>query len=421
MAALTSSLRSSLRSCLSPIVVGLAALVAMVTSSPAVAQGSAEGLANNDLQQAQAENLRRELANHLHLRAYDLLDELVYGWTKAPPFATDTAVVVADVTVPFGFGSGLEALLENHLAELILKHPETRVRLAHCPACSQLAVHADKTGTVMSRGIDAPGVLARVGQDSGAQHALFLDVEAEGSALVLRTRITTLDDDLTIVVSKTLSSSTSSAALLRSGDKLVSAEQARSEYLDALQQRGPLAIPAKLSLLQFAPPPPELGGIGALPIVWLQTGAEFNINHARDWSGSVVVGGTYVPQLYNGLMVEARINRLLTGASASLTQPNLYGFGSVSISTLTGPLALILRDDVPNVADLLAAASGVIVQTTTWPAIGAGVDLRIGNRVGAAFYAQSMPTLAASPGVGRFLDFGLLQVHAIGGEVTLWF
>ena len=410
----------ALRPSLLPVVVTMATLVAMSASSPALAQGSAEGLATDDLQQAQAEHLRRQLANHLHLRAYDLIDELVYGWTRAPPFATDTAVVVADVTVPFGFGSGLEALLENHLAELILKHPETRVRLAHCPACSQLAVHADKTGTVMSRGIDAPGVLARIGQDSRAQHALFLDVEAEGSALVLRTRITTIDDDLTIVVSKTLSSSTSSAALLRSGDKLVSAEQARSEYLDALQQRGPLAIPAKLAVLQFAPPA-EFDGIGGVPVVWLQTGAEFNINHARDWSGSLVVGGTYSPQLYNGLMVEARINRLLTGASVSLTQPNLYAFGSLSISTLTGPLALILRDDVPNVADLLAAASGVIPQTTTWPAIGAGVDLRIGNRVGAAFYAQSMPTLAASPGIGRYLDFGLLQVHAIGGEVTLWF
>ncbi len=399
--------------------VGVLAVLLSMVSSTVRAEG-VEGVANDDLQRAQVEALRQQQANHLHLRAFDLIDELVYGWTQTPPFATDTAVVVADVTVPLGFGSGLEALLENHLAELLLKHPETHVRQAHCPACSQLLVHADREGTVVSRGIDQPGALARIGTDTKAQHALFLDVEAEGSALVLRARITTMDNDLTIVVSQTLSSSTSSAALLRSGDHLVSAEQARREYLDALQQRGPIAIPAKLALLQFAPPA-DGGGIANVPILWLQTGAEFTINHARDWSGSLIVGGTYVPQLYNGLMLEARINRLLTGASSSLTHPDLYGFASASLTTLTGPAALLLRDDIPTIADLLAAATGAVTQTTTWPAFGVGVDLRIGHRVGATLFAQTMPTLAGSPNIGRYLDFGLVQVHAVGGEVTLWF
>jgi hypothetical protein len=62
-----------------------------------------------------------------------------------------------------------------------------------------------------------------------------------------------------------------------------------------------------------------------------------------------------------------------------------------------------------------------VVQTTTWPAFGVGVDLRIGNRVGAALFAQTTPTLAGSPNIGRFLDFGVVQVHTVGGEVTLWF
>jgi hypothetical protein len=62
-----------------------------------------------------------------------------------------------------------------------------------------------------------------------------------------------------------------------------------------------------------------------------------------------------------------------------------------------------------------------VVQTTTWPALGAGLDLRIGQRVGATVFVQSTPTLNGSPGVGRWLDYGVLQVHTIGGEVTLWF
>ncbi len=226
---------------------------AIGVAAPAVAQG-VESLDDAALRSAQAEQLRREATKHLHLRAFELLDELVYGWGQAPPFASDTAVVLADVTVPFGYGSGLEALIENHFADLVIKHPEARLRLAHCPACAQVIVHADPQGTVVSRGIDQPGAMRQAGADVGAKHAIFLDFEAEGSALVLRTRITTLDDELTIVVSKTLSSSTSSAALLRTGDHLVSADVARAEYVDALEQRGPIAIPAKLMLFQFAPP-----------------------------------------------------------------------------------------------------------------------------------------------------------------------
>jgi hypothetical protein len=297
------------------------------------------------------------------------------------------------------------------------------VRLSYCPGCAQLVVHSDKRGTVISRGVDQPGALAALGKEAGASHALFIDVEAEGSALVLRATITALDEHRSIVWARTLSSSTSSGALLRAGDKLVSAEQARTEYVDALQQRGPIVIPARLGLVQFSPPSADTGtgGIGMVPILWLQSGAELAINHARDWTGSVVVGGTFVPQLYNGLMLEARVNRLLTGAAASLTQPNLYVFLSGSLSTLNGPAALVLRDDVPNIADLLASATGAVVQTTTWPALGTGLDLRIGQRVGATLFMQSTPTLNGSPGVGRWLDYGVLQVHTIGGEVTLWF
>ena len=400
-------------------------LLALLSTTTARGQGI-ESTSNDELRAARAEALRRQMGQELHLRAYDLLDELVYGWTQEAPFAVETPVIVGDVTVPFGFGSGLEALLENHLSSLVVKHPETRVRLSYCPGCAQLVVHSDRRGTVIARGIDQPGALADLGafgKEAGATHALFIDVEAEGSALVLRATITTLDAQRSIVWVRTLSSSTSSGALLRAGDKLVSAEQARAEYVDALQQRGPVAIPVRLGLVQFSPPSADtgIGGIGMVPILWLQSGAEFAINHARDWTGSVVVGGTFVPQLYNGLMLEARVNRLLTGAAASLTQPNLYVFLGGSLSTLNGPAALVLRDDVPNIADLLASATGTVVQTTTWPALGAGLDLRLGQRVGATVFVQSTPTLNGSPGVGRWLDYGVLQVHTLGGEVTLWF
>jgi hypothetical protein len=401
-------------------------IVAAAVASMAAPRVVAEGTSNEDMQRAQVERLRLEMTNTLHLKAYDLVDELVYGWTQAPPFATDTAVVVGDVVVPYGFGSGLEALVENHLTGLLTKHTETHVRLAHCPACHALTVRSTAKGTTIARGIDQPEALRDAGVAVSARHALFLDFEAEGAALVLRARLTTLDDDLTIVGARTLSSSTSSAALLRAGDTLVSAEAAQKQYLDALTQRGPLTVPLRLAVVQFSPPSedPETGapaGIGTVPLLWLQVGAEMGINHARAWTGTFTVGGTWLPQLYSGFMGEVRVSRLLTGAAASLTQPNLYAFLGGSLVTLFGPSALLLRDDAPNLADLIAASTGVSTPMTVYPALSLGLDLRIGNRVGAGLFVQTAPTLASSPSIGRYLDFGLVQVHAIGGEVTLCF
>lgn len=390
-----------------------------LTSSLLTTAAAAQERTDAELQRGQVEALRRQMANELHLQAFDLLDELVYSWTQAPPFAVDTAVIVADVTVPLGFGSGLEALIENHLTDLLLKHPETRARLAHCPTCSALSVHSDKNGTVVARGVDSPEALKQAGKATGASQALFLDFEAEGSALVLRARITTLDDQLTITFARTLSSSTTSAALLRSGDHLVSAEDARKEYLDALQQRGPINVPVRLQLINFHEPPD--GGIGMVPLVWVQSGVELNLSHARDWSGSIVVGGVWVPQLYSGLMIEARINRLLTGAAASLTHPNLYVFVGGSMSAISGPASQLMRDDIPTVADLIASATGATVEIVGYPAASVGLDLRIGNRIGAAIFAQATPSLTGSPNIGNYFDFGFTKIQTIGGEVTLWF
>ena len=80
-----------------------------------------------DGQKAQVEALRAEVAGQIQLRAFDLLDELVYGWNQKPVFDKDTAVVLADVTVPVGFGSGLQSLIETICREtsatlLVVEH-----------------------------------------------------------------------------------------------------------------------------------------------------------------------------------------------------------------------------------------------------------------------------------------------------------
>jgi hypothetical protein len=399
---------------LNRIMIIILAAVMLVTTA------HADGLSADEMQQAQLERLRAGMANELHLQAFDLVDELVYAWTQQAPFAIDTAVVMADVTVPLGYGSGLEALIENHLAQLLLKHSETHVRLSHCPACMAVTVHAEAKGTVIGKGIDQPSALAAAGQTASSQHALFLDFEAEGSALVLRVHITALSEALPIVYARTLSTSTTSAALLRSGDRLVSAEEARKEYLDVLQGRGPLTIPVRLQIAQFATPQ-DTTTIAPVPLLWLQGGAEMAISNTRDWTGSLVIGGTWIPQLYSGFMVQARINRLLTGQAVSLDWPNLYAYVGGSLAMIQGPGALLLRDTQPTIADIVAAIAPGAAPSVIYPAIQLGLDLRIGNRIGVGFFVETMPTLNNVPSIGRYLDFGLVQVHSIGGEASLCF
>ena len=111
-----------------------------------------------------------------------------------------------------------------------MKNPGANVQLSHCPSCHALVVRSDAKGTIMSRGVDQPEALQRLRGAVGATHALFLDFEAEGTALVLRARITKLTDTLPIVYARTLTTRTTSAALLRSPTRLVSAEEAREDY-----------------------------------------------------------------------------------------------------------------------------------------------------------------------------------------------
>ena len=89
-----------------------------------------------DARDAELTRARGEVANQVQLSAYDLLDELVYGWVTEPVFASPTPVVLASVTVPVGLGTGMQGLLENHLANLLIENPATNIQLSHCPSCT---------------------------------------------------------------------------------------------------------------------------------------------------------------------------------------------------------------------------------------------------------------------------------------------
>jgi len=396
-------------------------LVAALGRAPAA---HAEGTPGDAVEAAQAEALRARVASHVHLRAMNLLDELVLGMKTAPPVQETTAVAIGDVTGPFGWGTGFEALLENHLIDLLTRHPTTRLRPVLCAACRAVTVHATAGATVVARGVDLPDVLSRLG-GTGATHALFVDVEAEGGDVVMRAQLVTLTPGLPIVWARTLTSSTAADALLRSDEHLVTAEEARAEYLAALRERGRLTPIARVALLQFAPQEQEFfddftglplpPALPVAPLYWVMGGAELAFTNNREWLGSLVVGASYVPVLYTSALVQARLARLVSGKVASLVWPNVYVVGGLSLVGLMGTEATKLRD--PN---------GIFSTPTedtmhAWPSVHIGVDVRLGQRLGAALTLEQTPTLYNRASIGAWGPAWPLQAQAVGAEVSLWF
>lgn len=364
------------------------------------------------------DELRAEIASEIQLQAYDLLDELVYGWTVTPPYAEATPVVLANVTVPISLGTGMRALIENHFAALVTSSPQCHVRLVHCAPCTQVVVHSGKDGTTVTRGYDAPRVLEELGKRAGSQHALFLDFTAEGPALVLRARITSIEPDLPIEFARTLTTSTSTPALLRAPDDLKSAQAAREEYLAALRGSGVWAIPTRIGVRAYAAR--ENAGIRGAPMIWAQTGVEVGLTEARAWTGGLSVGGSYGPGgTHTGWLLQARISRLLSGRVRSLTQPDIYAYVGGSLISLTGNAVAAFLDETPDIPTLIAAAAGAepSISFFAWQL---GMELRIKNRIGVSTYLEAAPSLNHANAIGRWFTF-ILQFQTLGAEISVWF
>ncbi len=372
----------------------------------------------SDAQRAQLEALRGEIAAQIQLQAYDLLDELVFGWTEQPVFALETPLVLADVSVPVGFGTGMQALIENHFAALIVKNPRTRVALTHCPQCTSVVVHSGARGTIVSRGVDEPEALAAAGTLSGSRHALFLDFEVEGAALVLRARITRLEPALPIIYAKTLSTSTSTPALLRSGERLKSAAEAHQEYADALRGRSLYLVPIRIGVRTYAAS--GSAPVKAAPFPWLQLGVEGSLTQARSWMGSFSVGFSWAPQLHTGWLAQGRVSRLISGSASSLTGPDLYAFVGGSVISIHGQSAIAFQDKIPDLDDLLGVLAG-LDPDATFGAFQLGLELRLKNRIGAGIFLESLPAMGDAPAIGDYLDLGLIQFHSLGVEVSVCF
>jgi hypothetical protein len=389
----------------------LAVLLLALFAAPARAASPVE-----QAQLAELERLRGEVADQVQLSAYDLVDEMVLGWKDAPVFAEPTPVVLAGVTVPVGLGTGLEALLENHIAAVIAANPSTNIQLVHCPSCTAVVVHSGPEATVLSRGIDDPATIAALGGSTG-RHALFVDIEAEGTWLVLRARLTRLTPDLPIVWSHTIASSASTPALLRQPDDLKSAADARKDYLAALHDRGPLSIPLRFVVRTYAQPD---SGVAAPPFIWLQTGVELGATDARAWTASLLAGYSFIPDAYQGLMGQARISRLLTGRARSMSHPDLYFFLGGSVMTVWGPATAPFQEDVLTADDFITSLDGDAPRTT-FGTLHVGLDLRLGNRIGVSTFLETIPDRNNQGNLGDYVRVLGLGFQSFGTEVAFWF
>jgi hypothetical protein len=237
---------------------------------------------------------------------------------------------------------------------------------------------------------------------------------------VLRARITSLEPALPIVYAKTLSTSTSSPALLRSGEHLKSGTEARQEFLDTLQGRSAFLLFTRVGFRSYAPGNDARVPVKIPPFLWLTVGVEGALTQARAWTGSFAVGATWFPQQHFGWSAQARISRLISGTMASLTHPDLYLFIGGSVISVQGQTALVFSNEIPNLANLAEIAKGAEPHTT-FGAVQLGLELRVKNRFGIGLFMEWMPGLGEAPALGHYLDLGLIKFDAVGAEVSFCF
>ena len=400
------------------LALGVGALLALASLFLGVPEAAAQRVAEGEERalDASLQDLQRRVAGQLLNRAYALVDELVYRWTQAPPFGERRDAFLASVTGPLGLGSAFSARVENHLSGLLLQNEAAQLRLVHCPACTGLIVHARPAQTLVSRGADSLEGLKALGGPEGGL-ALYLDLSAEGSQLVLRARLVSLEEGLPIRWSAAISEASLGASLLRSGRPLQSAEEARRDYLDALRGEGPLQVPVRFVIRNYESP--ESFGIAPPPLLWLQLGVESALSAARVWIASAVVGFSWLPEAYDGVMLQARASRLLTGRARSLVRPDLYLFFGGALLRLDGPAIAPFSEQ--NSVAVRRQIEGDISSSATFGTLQLGLDLRLGQRVGIAGFLEHMPAYIDSETVGEFLDLGPFAFHSFGVEISFCF
>lgn len=286
-----------------------------------------------------AEKARAAQAMQIQLMAADLLDELVYQWTQHPPLpGTETSVVLMRLSSPIGLNLQMTAFLENHFFQLLKSNPKTGLAASYCGTCLELTSYSTAKTTIIARGAAIPEVMEQSARS--VNHGLYLDLEASGSQLMLRAYISDLSSNR-IVAAKSLVTQTGRPPHLRLAQNLVSAEEARREYVDILQGRRHWSLLAgvRSTILQSTG-----SNLVSLPYLWGQIGVEAMSSSYKKWLVDLQVGFSSLPGTHNAHQISSRMYRLMFDDAVDLTAPNIYTFIGLSYWNIDGAGALFFQN-----------------------------------------------------------------------------
>ncbi len=285
-----------------------------------------------------ATRARGSSAMTIQFMAADLLDELVYGWTKQSPLGMKSArVALMGVSVPVGLNAHLASLLETHITELLIKNPQAGVIPVYCGACVAITSYSISNRTVIARGAEIPELAETL--KTQADYALYLDFEGQGAQLVLRAHIVSLADNR-IVYGRSLAIDSGQPPLLRRSPNLLSAEDARDEYIDILESRKRLnlTLGLRVSIIRTK------GQVLMAPFVWGSVGMETFINHRKKWLADLKLGVSSIKNEHNAWQLSSRVYRLLNADQVDLMAPDVYVYAGLSYWEISGQQAVIFQD-----------------------------------------------------------------------------
>ena len=360
-------------------------------------------------------------AVHLDIRlmAADLVDELVFDWKKEAPFATKRTVALADITGPVGLDDRFGVLVENRLLELLRVNPDLPLELTHCAVCRRMIVKSTVQGTLITRGIDTPEVLAGLVEASPDQLALSLNFEAEGRALVLRARIFELQGAQAIVWAKTFSTSSSARRVLRDGSNLISLTEARRQQDELLRGQDPIELTTRITVrrFEFNPGSGIDGALNAAPLPFVEQAFEGVLNPDRSSRAGLILGFTSLADSMSAWSVGGRFAWLIGRKRPSLSNPDFYGLMGFQFIRMRGPGALSFSEKQLDVNRIINTQDEPKASLVAWRL---GFEAHIKHRYGFMTFLEYIPQLRDSEVYGQNVVLGI-PYHDLGaGVVVRW-
>ena len=351
----------------------------------------------------------------IRLMAADLVDELVYSWSQNPPLPEHASLVLVDVAAPVGLDERFSILIENRLNDLVQQNPAIPVDLAHCAPCLRLIAKSTPSGTILSRGIDQPEVLAQLLTTMPGKQALSLDFEAAGRELVLRAQIFSLSSNQKIIWARSFTTSMSAQRSLRDPSPLISLEAARDQQRQILAGRDRLEVVSRVAIRNFNTN--KSAPVAAQPLPFFEQSLEAIPLPKRRLRAALTLGFTSIASSLSAWSVGGHMAGLLFRDTPSLVNPDLYWTFGADYVRLRGPGALPFAQSQPDVISIRSITSEPKASLVTYRL---GLETHIKNRLGLMVFLEEIPILKGSSVVDTDKFLGIPYEAWGMGVVLRW-